>query len=159
MDSDAKSMNCLPAATALQKPFHLQAESCWSRSRRMGIPNSSVYVFGQTKIVRVYDELLHGFLSASAISGAAGASSHLPGANDSARSCGRLANRKCAANPSPIKSQKRDRIFRITATETPSLNVRPRECKVAVVVPSSTPRPKGTKEATSWAHRFADSTR
>src|SRR3981081_600370 len=66
---------------------------------------------------------------------------------------------KCAANPSPTKSQKSDRILRIIATETPSLNERPSERSVAVVVPSSTPSPKGTNEATSWAHRFADSTR
>src|SRR6266481_1241310 len=59
---------------------------------------------------------------------------------------------KCAANPSPTKSQKSDRILRIIATETPSLNERPSERSVAVVVPSSTPSPKGTNEATSWAH-------
>jgi len=49
---------------------------------------------------------------------------------------------KMRRQPQPHKIPKSDRILRIIATETPSLNERPRERSVAVVVPSSTPSPK-----------------
>src|SRR6266851_4414858 len=123
------------------------------------VQNSSVHVFCQSKIVRVHDQAFHGILSVVASSGVRGLSAICSGIEDGPGVFARLAIMKCAAEPNPRKSQKSDRSFRIAATETPSLNVRPRECRVAVVVPSSTPNPKGTNEATSWAQRFADSTR
>src|SRR4029077_17278116 len=125
----------------------------------MSVQNSPIHAFCEPEIVRVYNELLHEILSTAAVSGFRSRSALGFASSEVLRLCARHAIMKCAAKANPTKSQKSERIFRMAATETPSLNVRPRECRTAVVVPSSTPSPKGTKEATSWAHRFADSTR